>query len=85
MLIRGDPGLGKSQIARAIAAVMRWRLVTTVVNATMVSILSTLQADFSVSLAAADRRVLTFTFMNDFPFIIDPRETATNNIKLAII
>lgn len=33
LLIRGEPGLGKSQIARAIATVMRWRLVTTVVNA----------------------------------------------------
>lgn len=33
LLIRGEPGLGKSQIARAVAAAMQWRLVTTVVNA----------------------------------------------------
>lgn len=33
LLVRGEPGLGKSQIARAIATAMGWRLVTTVVNA----------------------------------------------------
>ena len=33
LLVRGEPGLGKSQIARAIAATQQWHLVTTVVNA----------------------------------------------------
>ena len=33
LLVRGEPGLGKSQIARAIAAIHEWRLVTIVVNA----------------------------------------------------
>lgn len=33
LLVRGEPGLGKSQIARAVAAVWEWRLVTAVINA----------------------------------------------------
>lgn len=33
LLVRGEPGLGKSQIARAIAAKNQWALVTFVVNA----------------------------------------------------
>ncbi|OED39392.1 hypothetical protein AB833_15810 [Chromatiales bacterium (ex Bugula neritina AB1)] len=32
LLVRGEPGLGKSQIARAIAASWQWRLVTTVIH-----------------------------------------------------
>ena len=33
LLVRGEPGLGKSQIARAFATFNKWRLITTVVNA----------------------------------------------------
>ncbi|OED43779.1 hypothetical protein AB833_03095 [Chromatiales bacterium (ex Bugula neritina AB1)] len=33
LLVCGEPGLGKSQIARAVAALRDWRLVTAVVNA----------------------------------------------------
>lgn len=33
LLVRGEPGLGKSQIARAVAAKKEWRLVTAVINA----------------------------------------------------
>ncbi len=32
LLVRGEPGLGKSQIARALAAAWQWRLVTAVIH-----------------------------------------------------
>ncbi len=32
LLVRGEPGLGKSQLARAVAAAWRWRLVTAVIH-----------------------------------------------------
>lgn len=32
LLVRGEPGLGKSQIARAVAAALQWRLVTATIN-----------------------------------------------------